>query len=148
MNQDKKISIQYRIQQIKILNFCVNNLANDIQVNNTLQIETSVKINIDAHKQIISITIGVIIFTNQNKENKLCSLLAAFIFHTVGINKFEFNNEKIKIPDGFLVSLVSVSYSTLRGIFFEKCANTYLSNIILPLIDPIKLLKKENIDSN
>jgi hypothetical protein len=41
-----------------------------------------------------------------------------------------------KIPDNLFEALLSVTFSTTRGILFSKLSATYLQSVILPLIDP------------
>ncbi|MCF6359701.1 MAG: hypothetical protein L3J29_02950 [Cyclobacteriaceae bacterium] len=49
-----------------------------------------------------------------------------------------------------LVNLVAVSFSTGRGILYSKLHSTHLEKIILPIIDPINLIKLDetNEESN
>lgn len=41
------------------------------------------------------------------------------------------------------ISLMSIAYSTSRGIVLEKTQSTYFQGIILPVIDSVKLLLEE-----
>lgn len=45
-------------------------------------------------------------------------------------------DNQVDIPDGLLVTLMSVSYSTCRGILAVLTAGTDYSNILLPLVNP------------
>jgi hypothetical protein len=44
------------------------------------------------------------------------------------------------LPDNLLTNLVSIAYSTARGIFFAKTQGSYLNQFFLPLIDPNTIL--------
>lgn len=70
-----------------------------------------------------------------------------------GINanyEYEFYYEVKNLGDFFkegelednsiLVTLISISYSTLRGILLERINGTIFSGIILPIVNPSKLL--------
>jgi hypothetical protein len=41
---------------------------------------------------------------------------------------------KIKIPNELLITLLSVSYSTTRGVLAAQTAGTDYSNVFLPLV--------------
>ena len=143
MAQQKELQIKYRLQKIKIINFNFN-IQDDKNVNfDQLYIETILKQNIDIDKEFIIITLGIHVFTDESHKDLLCTLTVEFSFHTIGIKDVKKNGDQLKIPNDFILSLVSISYSTCRGIFFEKCASTCLSNLILPLINPRDLLPKE-----
>ncbi|MCF8273101.1 MAG: hypothetical protein K9I95_04640 [Flavobacteriaceae bacterium] len=48
-----------------------------------------------------------------------------------------FNNNNI------LGTLLGISYSTLRGVFFEKTSNTIFKKIVLPIVDPTVLFRNK-----
>ena len=51
------------------------------------------------------------------------------------------NDEKKTVSGKLGVTLISIAYSTVRGIVLERTQGTYLNGIILPIIDPRELLK-------
>lgn len=59
------------------------------------------------------------------------------------LEKYKDKDDKIILPSALGGSLISISISTTRGILFEKLANTFLSNVIMPLIDPSKFIITE-----
>jgi|APDee1175537692_1029409.scaffolds.fasta_scaffold00142_7 hypothetical protein len=44
----------------------------------------------------------------------------------------------------FIATIVGISFSTARGIIFSQLQNTKLNNLILPVIDPIKMIAPKN----
>lgn len=40
----------------------------------------------------------------------------------------------------FIATIVGISFSTARGIIFSQLQNTKLNSLILPVIDPVKML--------
>ncbi|HNY15014.1 MAG TPA: hypothetical protein PKI12_05710, partial [Bacteroidales bacterium] len=44
-------------------------------------------------------------------------------------------NKQVNIPDDLLITLLSVSYSTARGIIASLTAGTEYQNILLPLVN-------------
>lgn len=47
----------------------------------------------------------------------------------------------VEVPEHILLSLLSVGISTGRGIVWERLLGTPYQNYILPLFDPVKVLK-------
>lgn len=56
---------------------------------------------------------------------------------------YQVSNEKPLFSGIFVSTLLGISYSTLRGILFNTWKNTYLSNVILPVIAIPELLKSK-----
>jgi len=143
MVQQKELKIKYRLQKIKIINFNFS-IQDDKNVNfDQPHIEIVLNRNIDINKEVIIITLSINLFSDEAHEYRLCTLTVEFSFHTIGIKDMKKNGNQLIIPNDFILSLVSISYSTCRGIFFEKCASTCLSNLILPLINPRDLLPRQ-----
>lgn len=44
----------------------------------------------------------------------------------------------------FVATMLGISFSTARGILFSKLMETKLSNLILPVIDPLKMIAPKN----
>ena len=95
-------------------------------------------------ERIILILLDTKIFNNADKEIQFCNLTVFFEFHVIGLKKLAHKKNTISIPDGLLNHLFVISYSTMRGILFEKCSGTYLSELILPAIDPTMIIPKKH----
>lgn len=52
----------------------------------------------------------------------------------------EFENDILFHPQ-LITTILSISYSTSRGIILEKLKNTFWKDLILPIISPTKLLQ-------
>lgn len=60
-------------------------------------------------------------------------------------NFYKLKEDEQPLFSGVLIAtLLGLSFSTARGIIFEKLAANNLKDIILPVIDPNKLLQSEN----
>jgi hypothetical protein len=75
-------------------------------------------------------------------EAIIASFTTEFIFH---INNMEdvvqfADDAPAVVQYDMAVTLASVSYSTMRGIVLSRTQGTYLNGIILPIVDPAKLL--------
>jgi len=65
-----------------------------------------------------------------------------FHFHIENIEEFiEESEGNKKISDNLGTTLISIAYSTARGIVLERTQGTFLNGTILPVIDPKELLK-------
>jgi hypothetical protein len=65
-----------------------------------------------------------------------------FHFHIVNLEEFLENKEGENKIQGILgTTLLSIAFSTSRGIILEKTLNTPLNGIILPVIDPSAMIK-------
>ena len=54
---------------------------------------------------------------------------------------YQINNDKPLFSGIFISTLLSISYSTLRGMMFSLWKDTYLGHLILPIINVPDLLK-------
>ncbi len=50
------------------------------------------------------------------------------------------SEEKVVHPE-IITSVLSLAYSTLRGIILERTCGTLLGSVILPIVNPLQLLK-------
>lgn len=68
----------------------------------------------------------------------------AFHFQIKNLRSFyELNEEQKPIFYGLLIAtLLGISFSTARGIIYEKLSNTNLLGIILPVVSPQKMLEQ------
>lgn len=65
-----------------------------------------------------------------------------FHFRVDNLEAFLENKEGENKIQGLLgTTLISIAFSTARGIIFEKTLNTPLNGIILPVIDPAAMIK-------
>ena len=84
-------------------------------------------------------------FTSGKKEPKLIAeLIFKVEFEIQNLNDVVTKKEEgFNIPDSLVVTLFSISYSTMRGVFYEKSRGTMAERLILPIIDPTSILQKE-----
>ncbi len=98
------------------------------------------------------VKIGLTVTLNGKEVSNKCSASFAFDFQ-FKVNKmcnfYELKEEGTPLFSGELIAtLLGLSYSTARGIIFERLANTNMQNIILPVINPNNLLKKKSQEAN
>ncbi len=137
----KSFLVKYRLKNINIIKFYFNNSNNDKIRTDKLTSEFSVGFNINKDKEIITIQIDVKIKGKDANQSDISELIVNYDYHVIGLKNIEQNDDKLKMPDEFLLSIIAISFSTTRGIFYEKCAGNCLSNFILPIINPKDILK-------
>jgi preprotein translocase subunit SecB len=52
------------------------------------------------------------------------------------------DDDQLKTDASISIALMGIAYSTARGIVLEKTKNTFFDGIMLPVVDPIALLKE------
>lgn len=66
-----------------------------------------------------------------------------FVFHVENLEEFISETDSMKAVDSILgITLLSMAYSTSRGIVLQRTQGTYFDGIILPVVDPKELLQK------
>ncbi|MDZ7757636.1 hypothetical protein [Rhodohalobacter sp.] len=84
-------------------------------------------------------------FTTGKKNPRLIAeliFMVEFEFHELGTVLKKEDEETFTLPDQLVVTLFSISYSTMRGVFYEKSRGTMAERLILPVIDPAGILQK------
>lgn len=57
------------------------------------------------------------------------------------LNHYEIDNKGIVVFSSmFIATLLGISFSTARGIIYEKLSNTNMQGVILPVVSPQKML--------
>jgi hypothetical protein len=64
-----------------------------------------------------------------------------FHLHVKNLNEIiDFKEGKTIIDGQFNITILSITYSTARGIIFERTCSTYFNGVILPVINPANIL--------
>ncbi len=143
MLDEQKVGIKFRFQSYKIIKFEYNE-PEGIQDKIQIHFNFNSRIDIDIDKDIISVTIGVDAFTNTEKSSKRVGFIEVqYVFQVLNLKDFQKNNDGFSLPTPFLTTLIGLSLSTTRGIILIKFSGTILEKIIMPVIDPNKLIPEE-----
>jgi hypothetical protein len=120
----------------------VDDIGRDIRISEfKLKTEIGGKVEFLWDKNLIQDIVMIKLFFDENdKKILLCESHTAFDYIITNPNDLPWWNDKSKVPQQFLWTLRSVSYSTTRGMMFMKLSGTYLNKFFLPIIDP-RLLK-------
>ena len=126
--------------------------ASDTDVNAITGHEFSFELEtgINADDNVIGINLVVNIEAKDNTDKLLLikgSYTHEIIFIVDNLKDFlepdESGTNKYKIDGGLGTTIVSIAYSTIRGIIFTRTQGTSLGFVILPVINPKKLMGLE-----
>lgn len=62
------------------------------------------------------------------------------------ISKDENGKELIQFEQGLVATILSIAYSTIRGIIFTRTQGTSLGTVILPVINPLLLIENGKVE--
>jgi 5-hydroxyisourate hydrolase-like protein (transthyretin family) len=141
--KSKDKEFEFRLAEIVTHSFSYTNISKKIK--KSIQDNTIMKVNYGMNtnikKNIVEFSLGFLI-NDKISEDELCKIEIGFIFNIVDLEKFIINDKFIsnQIP----IQLASISYSTFRGMVYEKLSGTSLNSLPpMPIINPIKLLSPE-----
>jgi len=107
-----------------------------------LSVAQSTKHNLD--KKSFKISLSVLL---EYEGQKIADYLYDFIFQVENLEEYIREKDDKPLFSGTLIStLLTIAYSTLRGILHAKLADTQLKDFILPVINPNELLKSKMKD--
>lgn len=143
--------IEFKLIGIHNLKYEYNHPINQVEFKPGVvnyNIDPKVGFKVDLNQIIITLNIDAKIIQTDELFFKSSTV---YVFEIADLKsiivKSEDNSMKFKYPEqeeGFVLSLISVSYSTTRGMFIEKGAGTILQGDFLPVIDPNIFIKKKN----
>ena len=142
-NISKNIDLRFKLKNIEILKTQINTAQPEFKANEfqfTIHLETK----IEPADKLILIGVNADIKAD-NKPELLGSFGAACSFEIENFAEifFKTSENAYNIPNDVIVTLISLSISTLRGIMFDQLRGTYLHNAFLPILDP-KEFKLQN----
>jgi|SRR5699024_628085 len=144
MEKNNEEGLKFRISTLEDLGYTFKKPQESVP---TDRIDFSMENNLDIDAE--SRTITFILtpqFTTGKRNPKLIAELAfKVVFDVQGLEQFVNDDDEdvIELPDQLVVTLFSISYSTMRGVFYEKGRGTMAERLVLPIIDPKIILQKE-----
>ena len=145
MNDIKKINVTFRISSIKTIRF---NIDNSEEIRNidrkSFFFNISLGTFINPTNKIIGFDVIQFVSLDKEMSNKVSELISHIEFEIVNFDEIVQKSEKlneIKIPDQIMLTLISISLSTARGIFAAKVEGSALEGVYMPVIDPATFKK-------
>ncbi len=132
----KELSIEYWLSDIKILNFKLSEEDEGEEDAKNVNLKMNLSLNGDYNKEKkkVSITVLVIIHKDNEEETIIAELKVRYIYNIQNSDTLNENNE-ILLPKNLLDTFNKVSISTTRGILFTKFQATKIDDFIIPLIN-------------
>lgn len=155
MEEIKKVfpKIEYKLTGIFTSKFNFNNPVKSFIAKpgiSNYNIDPKVGCNIDTNQFFVILNISSkIVETDETFFNSSTT----FLFEMNNLKDIIEKNENNLVifkhkeqEERTLLSLISISYSTMRGIILEKGSGTILQTEILPIIDPNVFIKKKELE--
>lgn len=150
MNPERKVDAEkIHLLNIRILSGNIDG-ASDADINAVVghQYNFELRTGLNPDDNIIGLQIMVAIEARDKSDKPLNvkgSYTHEIVFKVENLIDFLDKNEtdekpKYNIDAGLGSTLVSIAYSTVRGIIFTRTQGTSLGSVILPVIDPKKLM--------
>lgn len=142
------INMQFKLKGVELLKTQINAPVLDFAPKE-FQFDLSLESRIESTQKLIMVAVTADV-RSDNKTEKLATVSSVCIF---GIENFD---QIVKISpenhfetsDEVMFVLISISFSTLRGIMFEQFRGTYLHTAILPIIDPKQFVLQKIVTQN
>lgn len=127
---------RFSIKEIELIEKSINSVVyvQDVPFNFEVKIEIRVDADMKFTRHIISIDIR----QGENPE-KVASMKLACVFSVPNLADYEKDeqlNQKIPVPEDLILLLNTVTIGTARGVLFSEFRGTFLSDALLPVIDP------------
>lgn len=152
------MSVQHTVNADKIQIAAIRTIKGNIDGNAAIdagtisghQFEFELNTGLDPEANVVGLQL-VVNITAQDSNEVTLDLKGSYTHEIIfivedlaGFLKKSASEENGFLIDGMLGStLVSIAYSTVRGIIFTRTQGTSLGSVILPVIDPKKLMNAE-----
>ncbi len=135
---EKQINIG--INQIKELEFSI--IPKKEIKEDSIKINLSVNTQFNKEEDLFEILITVDLLNNEDNLN-LVHIKVSNIFKVENILQFE-NEEKthLNIPDGGLVTMLSLSISHARALLAKNTSGSVYENFYIPIVNPTEIAKQ------
>lgn len=114
--------------------------ANPVQPDNiSLNTSTDLRINVEEEVVVLGLSIEMQAVANESDLGLTGQYNYRFVFQVENLHEF-FDPEN-GIQGQMAATLVSIGYSTLRGIILERTKGTFFGATLLPVVDPKDIMK-------
>lgn len=102
----------------------------------------STKLNVGHHRVQIILKISVVGIDNEKKPVGANGIfLMRYQFQVDNLEDLTTTqDDMIKVDRLLGITLLSIAYSTTRGLIFDRTQGTFLKSLVLPIIDPASIL--------
>ena len=146
MENNKIVPTKIHLTQIKWIkeNTVLAKKTNSVALSFDIKVAHNMMHNIDKEVVKIKLFLDVNAELNNKAVNQGGNYELDFLFKVEDLkDHYQITNEKPLFSGLFVCTLLSISYSTLRGMLFNLWQNTAMNAIIIPVIDVTDLLKSK-----
>jgi hypothetical protein len=146
--QHQIIPENIKLLKIDVLESSIRDIQKTEEVKFFLEISHNIQHNLNDERVKIGLSISVNAEDVKEKENQSAGAIFKFDFHY----KIKDLNFYYDLDEGgnpifsslLIATLAGISYSTSRGMVFERLANTTIGPLHLPVINPSKIIDPKN----
>jgi len=135
--------IQFKLKNVQVTDCFFKKPETRLEKRQNYGFNFSFKAHFDPKIQTATIILNAIIYYSPSQKIEIGKITTKTDFTVKNFNEFFVDEDKVTFPKDFIVMLMSISYSTLRGIILEKSTGILAETIILPIIN-IRDLKQYN----
>jgi len=139
MGKNKIIPDKIHLLKIEVVDSYVNDNITDKNDNFSFSIANNIQHNLK--DELLKTTLFINLL-QENDNNIGIKFNIAFHYKIDDLKdhyKTDDNNNPV-FSGLFIATILGISFSTSRGIIYSKLSETKLNNLILPVIDPVKIL--------
>jgi hypothetical protein len=134
MNKNLEIAI-HKIQE---LDFYVND--EDIkkrEIEFYLKVDTQFNLGED----VIKFDVRPVFHVKNHPEEHVLSNTSRTVFKTKGLREFLDEENKLNIPDQYLITMLSISITHARALLSKSSLGSRFSNLFIPIVNPAAIFK-------
>jgi len=141
MKDVKIIPENINLFYVKVNECIINDSLKAEKLNFNINVAHNIQNNLKEEKIRIELILDI---KNSTKNNIFsANFNIDFQFKIQNLIDYYENDDKGPVFNGLFIStLMGISFSTARGIIFERLSKTNIRNVILPVVSPSKLLIK------
>ncbi|RXP54547.1 hypothetical protein EC396_09195 [Lutibacter sp. HS1-25] len=143
MEKNKIIPAKIHPFKIEIIDSYINDAITDNDADFDFNVAHKVQHNLEDERIKIQLLINLLLKTDATIGVKFNIDFHYKITDLKDHYENDANNRPI-FSGLFIATILGISFSTARGILFGKLSETKLNNLILPVIDPVKMLATNN----
>jgi len=135
--------IEFRLRNIQMTKCSFQNPDRPIQEDQELGFSFEFGVRFDEEKSEINIDVDSKIYFSPKQKLIIGEIKTVTCFSINNFKDFVYKKNHFEFPEDFVIMLLSISFSTLRGIIVEKSTSILQYQVILPIINIKEIIEKQ-----
>ncbi len=148
MDNSKQLPFTFRLLSFRTLNFRYTEPKPEYNRLRKGDYKFRFGFRIDLAQEKIFFRMIADLWIGKTEKQSIALIETESVFKVIGLKKLPSDGENIGLPEGLLLTLASVHYSTTRGALIEKSAGTIAEKIPMPLQKPADLMPKKPVKNS